>query len=637
MSKKIATLVAAILISLLLPIGAAAAPAIEIYINQEKVVSDVAPLLEQGRVLVPLRVISEHFGAKVHWDDKIKTAKVQLGSKLIQLAVNDTKAYIDGQDVTLDVPAKIVNDRTVVPLRFIGEALGADVYWDDAQKKVVITKKSINVTKIEYNSSSGMPAIVIEGDYPLEYTTWVPEGSDQLVIDIKASLAVTNNAIYVYDDFVDKVVAGQTSQNPDAVRLVVDLHKMAGYREVTHNDGKTIEIQFINTLNSVNVESEEERLTVNLDTTMSTSIKSSFLSNPDRLVIDIDNAVLLAENPDIPDNDFVKGIRVGQFSKSPDIARVVFDLKDNSHYQVFQTKDSVSIIFSQVSAISGLEVMREGPSSIVKFDSDSDIGYEIKSDKEKKQIRVTVPGIAFGKDFPDKVDIKDGIIDKVEVIKSKDQNNYNAEIIITLYSFSGYELVTTPPSKGMELVVFESALQNKIIVIDPGHGGSDPGAMVGKVDEKSLNLGIALKLRDLLQAQGAKVIMIRDNDIAVDLYVRAGIANQAGADAFISIHHNSAARNTVTGTETWYYPDPDKKAFTQAVHKAVIGEIGAADRGIKESVGLVVTRETRMPSSLVEVAFLTNPQDLAKAQTPEYQQKVAWGIYQGIMNYFSGR
>ena len=293
------------------------------------------------------------------------------------------------------------------------------------------------------------------------------------------------------------------------------------------------------------------------------------------------------------------------------------------------------MIFSGVNTISDLEVISEGQKSTVEFKSDGEIGYEVRTDKAKKQIKIVVPGVSLGHRIDEKMDINDGIIDAVEVIKTKGRNSYNTEITINLSSFSSYELVTEPPSREVKLIIYKSALQNKLIVIDPGHGG-DPGAIVGSVEEKTLNLDISLKLRDILQAQGAKVLMVRDKDIAVDQYVRAGIANEAGADLYISIHNNTAARSSVTGTETWYYPDPDKKAFATALQKAVVQATGAVDRGVKDSVGLIVTRETRMPSALVEVVFMTNPGDLAKVQTPEYQQKVAEGIFQGVLNYLSG-
>ena len=105
--------------------GMSAQKPIEIYINQSKVNSDVPPLIIEGRTLVPLRVISENLGASVHWDTADRTVKVTTSSRTIILKIDDTKALIDGETMTLDVPAKIINGRTLVPIRFIAESLVA--------------------------------------------------------------------------------------------------------------------------------------------------------------------------------------------------------------------------------------------------------------------------------------------------------------------------------------------------------------------------------------------------------------------------------------------------------------------------------------------------------------------------------
>ena len=93
--------------------------------------------------------------------------------------------------------------------------------------------------------------------------------------------------------------------------------------------------------------------------------------------------------------------------------------------------------------------------------------------------------------------------------------------------------------------------------------------------------------------------MIRDDDTFVSHFVRAGMANEINADLFVSIHNNSAGSGA-SGTETLYYSDPEKKLFAQALQKAVVRHIGLNDRGIVERPGIVVTRETKMPSALVK-------------------------------------
>ena len=218
-----------------------------------------------------------------------------------------------------------------MPLRFIGEALGAQVHWDDANRRVTIIRVAVNVTDMKYEVTAGPPTLIIEGDSPLEYTTWQPDEKDQLVIDIKGRLTSSNNALYIFDNFVNKVVAGNISENPDMVRLVVDLNEKASYQVNSSEDRKRITITFVNTLSSVELDNEDDKFVVKLTTTITTPVSHFFLSDPDRLVVDIDNAMLLAQTPGTPKNDFVKEIRLGQFSTAPDVARVVFDLKEDTN------------------------------------------------------------------------------------------------------------------------------------------------------------------------------------------------------------------------------------------------------------------------------------------------------------------
>ncbi|HHW03253.1 MAG TPA: AMIN domain-containing protein [Thermoanaerobacterales bacterium] len=647
MFRKVMPLIMMFFIFLCFPSFGKAAPKtntvikpVEIYIGSQKVETDVAPVIVNGRTMVPLRVISENLGASVYWDNAQRMVKVTTSTKTILLVINNKKAVINDQEVTLDAPAIIIEGRTMVPLRFIGESLGAGVFWDSAQRRVVITRAEPKIIDFSYETVNGKPSVVLKGDSPLEYTEEASAGKNQIAIDIKGQMATEKNALYIYDDFIEKAVMGSMGQTPPVTRVVVDLKGEVPYEINRSEDAKSIIISFINTLNSVTVDSGDQMVTVNLVTNQPSKINYFFLSNPDRLVMDISDAVLSALKPEIPDNKYLKEIRLGQFSVNPNTVRVVFDLKSEINYQVFQEKNKISVIFSKVNTVKTVNVESQEESSTVKITASGDIGYELYADKTNRQLKLTIAGVAIDKKLLERenIDVGDGVVDYIELKKVKGSTNYNLEIIIHLSFFTSYELTTTPPSSEIDLVIYKAPLQNKIIVVDPGHGGSDPGAEYGNVQEKNLTLDISLRLRDLLEKRGAKVLMTRDKDIFVNLYTRAGIANEVKADLFISVHINAADNNaSASGTETLYYPEPEKKALAQAVQKALVKSTGLTDRGIVERPGLVVTRETRMPSALAEVAFITNKNDLSLLLTEEFRQKAAEGIAEGIANYFVGR
>ena len=111
----------------------------EIYVDGVKLECDVAPIIENDRTLVPMRSIFEALGVTIHWDGETKTVFAKLDETVILLQIGNTLAFVNGEERHLDVPAQIVNDRTLVPARFASEALNAHVEWDDVNRVVNIT------------------------------------------------------------------------------------------------------------------------------------------------------------------------------------------------------------------------------------------------------------------------------------------------------------------------------------------------------------------------------------------------------------------------------------------------------------------------------------------------------------------
>ncbi len=137
--KKIVSLVIAFVICSVLPLQSFAASSnIQVYVNGQVLVTDVAPVIDSGRTLAPMRSIFEAVGAEVTWHLEESKVVAQRGSTSIQLTIGNTRAFSNGEEVILDVPPKIVNGRTLVPLRFVSEALSMDVYWNDYANIILI-------------------------------------------------------------------------------------------------------------------------------------------------------------------------------------------------------------------------------------------------------------------------------------------------------------------------------------------------------------------------------------------------------------------------------------------------------------------------------------------------------------------
>jgi N-acetylmuramoyl-L-alanine amidase len=192
---------------------------------------------------------------------------------------------------------------------------------------------------------------------------------------------------------------------------------------------------------------------------------------------------------------------------------------------------------------------------------------------------------------------------------------------------------------------FSPGLANKVIVIDPGHGGSDPGAIgLSGLQEKTANLAVAMQTKALLQKAGAKVFMTRETDIDVygpdasdveELKSRTTIANNRKADVFISIHSNSSVNREVSGTSTYYYQKTAYDAMlAQAIQQSLLQASGLVDRRVN-SANFYVIKRTMMPAALIELAFVSNKNDEKLLGSPQFQQQMAQGIVRGLDSFFA--
>ncbi len=184
----------------------------------------------------------------------------------------------------------------------------------------------------------------------------------------------------------------------------------------------------------------------------------------------------------------------------------------------------------------------------------------------------------------------------------------------------------------------DSPLFNKVIAIDPGHGGNDPGALGRHGEyEKDLALDMATRLEALLLEAGARPLVIRPTGEDVTMYARPALENQAGADVNVSIHLNWFKGSNAHGLEVYYYPThPDSATLATDLHSRLLSQLGLTDRGISSEQAYVAVRETTMPSVLVEVGYLSNPGDEALLSTEAFRGKVAAAIRDGLIDYFSG-
>lgn len=263
------------------------------------------------------------------------------------------------------------------------------------------------------------------------------------------------------------------------------------------------------------------------------------------------------------------------------------------------------------------------------------------------------------KRFKSNVILEQGNVKKIEFVKTG-STTVQAKIKLRgPIDESRYRVYTLPADKKTKksfrivIDILDSSMYNfdikglkgKNIVIDAGHGGTDSGAIgPNGVQEKDVNLAVALKVQDILHNIGANVVMSRVDDRDVygtmatdrqELQARVDVGERSPADVFVSIHANAFSNPSAHGTATYYYEKSERDAIlAQSLQDGMVDFGGLFDRGIHEANFYVVKRSS-VPAALVETAFISNKEEEELLNSSAFQQKLAEGICKGLSDYFN--
>lgn len=221
----------------------------------------------------------------------------------------------------------------------------------------------------------------------------------------------------------------------------------------------------------------------------------------------------------------------------------------------------------------------------------------------------------------------------VHVEKADHKNGKPYRLVIDIFA------EPKAPAESME------GVKGRTIVLDPGHGGSDTGAIgPSGLTEKAVTLAVSQKVKSLLEASGARVVMTRDKDVDVygrnatdrqELQARVNVGEFApGANIFVSIHCNAFSSPSAHGTEVYYYPGSVRgQKLASSIHRELLQAGGLADRGVR-TANFYVIKHSSMPATLLELAFITNPREESLLGDSKYQTSLARAIVRGISKYF---
>lgn len=617
-----------------------------IYILGKKMDEEFVPIIRENRVMIPLRPIGEGLGYDVVWNIKTQTMSLRKDGQAMAFVINRNKAVVNSKEVGMDAKTIMVNGRAFVPLTFIEKHIDYEFFYDKAVNKLEVTAKKppvviAKVQDIKFDESGGFPQLDIIADNPIEYKSFTMENPDRMVIDIMNAVADTEfEAKSIDKDEILRVRIGQFSINPNITRVVVDLKDQKKAKIVQSSDKKSVSVVYANLIQPVTIAKEGFSDVVTIKGSKAIDSMVTKLGDPERIVIDVQGAVLEGTEQTLEaTSSVVKSVRTGQFEVGT--ARIVLDVETNVFYDV-RSEDNVTKIYISDMPYSFMGYDKYYNSSFVYLNPGEESVYNASFDEKHRVLKVEIErDIEFDKD---EFEINDNLLESIKLGKEKRGDQIFTQAEFKLKDKVEFELISPTITK---LVKFKLKYVPKIasdilVVIDPGHGGKDPGAkgVDGSTFEKSLNLDVAKRLEEKLNSLGFKTIMTRTDDTYTTLQQRTDLANQNYGDFFMSIHFNAFVSKT-QGIETLYYPNSTTEGYTinnkdmaGIFQQELIKTLERPSRGVVPRPNLYVLNKTKMPAILAELGFITNKDELAQIKKESYRDKAANALAASIVRYY---
>ena len=704
------------------------------------------PIIRDDSVLVPARAVFERMGGVVGWHSGNRQVTVFHGDDVLVMTIDDNVAMLNGRPVLMPTPPIIINESTMIPLRFPGEAFGFDVRWDRENRAAIINSpyngntdnntdpptanlpyeegppislppydesptpdlpseepatypediptddefripcyKSIyngmdtasppgndpdetanlarnvssspittvyhpqtNIIQVLSPYETGTAAYVVVASSPITSVSYLVLSDNRIAIDIHNSANMISDLIPVHASVpVSAVRTSQFSTDPMVSRVVFNVTQATEFTLALSANRESLTIAFAsNKITNVSMQSDSDSDTLVIQGSVLPSFRVSTEGFPNFLTINIDNADMYASGMPYVNGAFATHFTTGQRGDGSSYIRV--HMGENwPNFSVDYTNNAIMITLHR--AVTGIRydsIRRE--LHIYRSTGFTMDVNQVQHIDEYLRLRysLVLPNSAsmLGRG---EIGIMDGLINSVTL---QQDNSGNARLV-----FDTARVLTFTVHETAESYIIRAHLPSEvnpfIVVIDPGHGGWNIGSAHNGVTERHLVLAIAQKVMQLIDNNpNIQGYMTRWDDSGIYNYRRAEFANSLNADLFVSIHANAAVHNTrpVTvnpaphGIETWYnFGERERnntfnnrftsRQFAEIVQRHMISRTGANCRGERYGAGLIVLRESNMPSVLLEVGFLTNPAEAARLATTQHQWLLAYAIYDAIV------
>lgn len=628
-----------------------AAKEVKIEIDGKAMVpKDMPAVIIDGRTMLPMRQIAQELGCEVNWNEAAKQIYVMRGSDIIVFTVDSKTGYENGKEFTMDVPATIVNDRTMLPVRALADALHLNIKWDDPNRIVSIQSgdtvvkdepKAPESGQITAGTLTGIQTpsakdadqtFTIQADAPIERYEKTFVDDQKIVLDFYgAKSSLPGEITKTNSDIVTGIRTATHENNGDSfTRVVFDLSGKKDYEVTQSADKKNITISFgKTTVDKISAVHSQNKDIITIGGTGSFGASVAMTADPQKIIVTIPNCQSnLNDKINTADLQYVLD---GKVDTS----------KGNTVELVLAVEDLVQYSYREETQNLILEIY---PTTLknMRYDKNANVLFLDKKDKiDTGSVKmedhyldgyfdVTLPG-DYESDYGyGTYDVKGTVVENIEV----STKGGNTTFRFKQNRISAYEVTDEGDSYAIR-VKNPKEVYDKVLLLDAGHGVKDPGTSGNGMQEKNLNLTIAQKIAQKLQGSGIKVYMTRDSDVYPENSTRAKTANDI-ADLMVSIHINSGPE-TANGTETLYQVHANdsssrltSKQLAEILQANMISATGNTNRGAKLWTDVLILNRTTVPSVIVEVIFITNTGDALKISNPAYQDQVAQAIADGI-------
>lgn len=628
-----------------------AAKEVKIEIDGKAMVpKDMPAVIIDGRTMLPMRQIAQELGCEVNWNEAAKQIYVMRGSDIIVFTVDSKTGYENGKEFTMDVPATIVNDRTMLPVRVLADALHLNIKWNDPNRIVSIQSGDTVVKDEPKAPESGQTTagtltgiqtpsakdadqtFTIQADGPMGRYEKTFVDDQKIVLDFYgAKSSLPGEITKTNSDIVTGIRTATHENNGDSfTRVVFDLSGKKKYEVTQSADKKNITISFgKTTVDKISAVHSQNKDIITIGGTGSFGASVAMTADPQKIVVTIPNCQSnLSDKINTADLQYVLD---GKVDTS----------KGNTVELVLAVEDLVQYSYREENQNLILEIY---PTTLknMRYDKNANVLYLDKKDKiDTGSVKmedhyldgyfdVTLPG-DYESDYGyGTYDVKGTVVENIEV----STKGGNTTFRFKQNRISAYEVTDEGDSYAIR-VKNPKEVYDKVLLLDAGHGGKDPGTSGNGMQEKNLNLTIAQKIAQKLQGSGIKVYMTRDSDVYPENSTRAKTANDI-ADLMVSIHMNSGPE-TANGTETLYQVHANdngarltSKQLAEILQGKVVSATGNTNRGAKLWTDVLILNRTTVPAVIVEVIFITNTGDALKISNPAYQDQVAQAIADGI-------